>query len=295
MLQQSKSDTKLLQGDTGIISTTTMNSTAFFFTKHLVGLRAATSHKLNHLLYLQGSENQRGSSSGGQAIQGFLSDGVGTKLHEARRECQHNPCPPPVPSGTRFGQHSGCAGVTALAARARSCRSPRQPRPPADSAPSPCGRSRRAGAAGAAPNCWRPLPACFLPSSCPAPSGGRAAGSPPPRQPAGPPLPSGPGRVRCQVPAPPAPAGPCARGQRRKRGLRHSGARWGHRGSLQGAAKRRPQVPPRRESGPAGLGPAVPAPAPPGRHAAPTHLPQAPAPRAGRPALPGLEARPRKG
>lgn len=62
MLQQSKSDTKLLQGDTGIIFTTTRNSTAFFFNKYLVGLKAVTSHKLNHLLYLQGSENQRGSS-----------------------------------------------------------------------------------------------------------------------------------------------------------------------------------------------------------------------------------------
>lgn len=131
MLQQSRSDTKLLQRDTGIIFITTRSSTAFF-NKHLAGLKAATSHKLNCLLYLQGSENQRGAPGVARPCRDFsvtASVSLGTKLlHEARRERQHNDSPSPALLGTTFGKHSACGRSHEAAAPAGSCRSPRRPR-----------------------------------------------------------------------------------------------------------------------------------------------------------------------
>lgn len=104
MLQQSESDTKVLQGDTGIIFTTIRNSAAFFFNKYLVGPKAVISHKLNCLLYLQGSWDQRGSSRGSQAIQGFPPDSACQPRHEATRGTAGAPTQP-LPATNTFGHH----------------------------------------------------------------------------------------------------------------------------------------------------------------------------------------------
>lgn len=203
---------------------------------------------------------------------------LGTKLllHEVRRE-RSTPTPrhrhfraPPLGNIPRVG------GVTTAAAPARSCRSPRQPRPTAALAPSPCGRSRRR--CGGCPSLLAAASshraATFQPGS--QPREGRGSPCPRPCHPAA--TLGGTARsvpaagARPALPAP-VPADPAQEARLATR-----------RGSL-GTAGRSP---PGAWSIQARTSP-CPGPAPPARDAAPTHLGPA------RPALHGLQARPRKG
>ncbi|XP_063006383.1 proline-rich protein 2-like [Melospiza melodia melodia] len=271
-----------------------MNSSAFFFTKHLVGLRAAPSHKLNYLLYLQGSENQRGSSSGARPSRDFS---LTASARSYTRGTAGVPAQP-LPAAGPFGHLPWAAFRLWQEPRQRQ---PRHGAVAPQPAPAPGGLgsipvrafapSRRCG------GCTSLLPAAsspFLPPSCLAPSGESAEGSPPPRHPAGPPLPSGPERVRRQVPAPPGPVPADSAGS----AACDTAGLAGTPGlSLQGRARRsggRGCLPAGRAVRPGSDRPCLPrllrAAMPPPltcRRRRPRGL--------ARPALPGLEARPRKG
>lgn len=219
MLQQSESDTKLLQGDAGILSTSTGNSTA------LVGLKAVTRHKLNCLLCLQGSEKQRGSPWGGQARQGCLCD----TRHRAATRGTATPAP-----GT-FGHH--------LWETFRLWEESRQAHP-GPSCGSPAGPGSIALRAGAAPACAASsrLPATSQPGS--EPREGQGLLMPPATLP---------GALGGEGSAFRAGCGRCALCRVRLAGLARGG-----RIAPQGSEKRRPRVSPRREEGLAGLCPRCP-------------------------------------
>lgn len=256
MLQQCKSDTKLLQGDTGILSTATRNSTAFF-NKRLVGLKAVTSHKLSCALNLQGRR------TGGAAPELARPPGdfsrtalasLGTRLQQAREQRRHR---------RTFGHH--------LWETSRVWEESRQPRPHGGAAPSLRGLLHPAGYRFQARQRAErgPWAAC---APAPAAPPGRAAAA----------LRAGARSVPAAEPARPR------RGLCRKRRLRQSGARCGHRGSLC-RARQNGASPPgdRHRLGRPGTGSS-------GPRCRPTHLRRL---RLGlaQPELPGLEARAPKG
>lgn len=223
VLQQSESDTKLLQGDTGILSTSTGNSTA------LVGLKAVTRHRLNCLLCLQGSEKQRGSPWGGQARQGCLCGSVCLPAPAQSCYTRHGDSSPRHFRAPPLGNIPPVGGVTTGAPRPQLWL-PSRPR-----------LHRPAGAA----------PACAASSRLPATS---QPGSQP-REGQGLPMPPAtlPGALGGEGSAFRAGCGRCALCRVRLAGLARGGGI-----APQGSEKRRPRVSPRREEGLAGLCPRCP-------------------------------------